>query len=245
MVDERLAFIEPLEERIGVPRGTLGPLLGEPNDWAFIVQLAVLLEAGLTEVLVRAIGKEQLRRHVSRLSQGGSNGRIQLALDIEVIDATSARRLKAVAGVRNSFAHRPSNLGGSLRDYVLGLDASQRQQLVLDLLGATKQKELPVYGEESLPADTVKYFLWLATSYVLTDLAMTDQKVEMRRQLDDLERWALDSYTRQPDGWTLSAMFETPDGRVRKPTTEGSHPMADTLADTKGRTSETPSQQGP
>jgi hypothetical protein len=25
MVDERLAFVEPLEERIGIPKGTMGP----------------------------------------------------------------------------------------------------------------------------------------------------------------------------------------------------------------------------
>jgi hypothetical protein len=102
MVEERLAFVEPLEQRIGIPKGTLGPLLREESDWAFIVKLAVILEAALTEVLVVHLNQEGMRNHIRGLQMQGRAGRIPLAVAVGALSEEDAAVMAAIADVRNS-----------------------------------------------------------------------------------------------------------------------------------------------
>lgn len=214
MIDERLAFIEPLEERIGIPRGTMGPLLREENDWAFIVKLAVVLEASLTEVLVSHLHNEGMRPHIRGLQMQGRSGRIPLAVSVGAIAEEDATIMAAIADVRNSFAHSPRNIGGSLEAYAKGLTLHEKQQLLKKLFALSDETAKHMFdshkGKSDWLPEALRFVLWLAGGQVLAKLAMRDAAAAKERgeqRLIELRAKAFDALENNPGAFTLGDLF--------------------------------------
>jgi hypothetical protein len=219
MIDERLAFVEPLEERIGIPKGTMGPLLREESDWAFIVKLAVILEASLIEVLVAHLGNESMRTHIRGLQMQGRTGRIPLAVSVGALSEEDAATMAAIADVRNSFAHSTQNIGGSLSAFAKGLSLHEKQQLFKKLFGtsdeAAKNALDPMQSKSDWLPDSMRFVLWLAGGQVLAGLAMRTNKAEKERdeqRLKALQAKAFEALENHPGAFALSDLFKKAQG---------------------------------
>ena len=215
MIDERLAFVEPLEERIGIPLDTMGPLLREENDWAFIVKLAVILEASLTEVLVAHLHNEGMRLHIRGLQMQGRTGRIPLAVAVGALSEEDAGTMAAIADVRNSFAHSPRNIGGSLEQYAKGLSLHDKQQLLKKLFGTSDETAKnafdPTKGKSDWLPEAMRFVLWLAGGQVLAKLAMREKdaaRAQEEQRLQELRAKAFDALEKHPGAFTLADMFK-------------------------------------
>jgi hypothetical protein len=75
-----------IEKTLGLPRQLFASLLDEPSDWSFVIKLAVMLEAALTQVISSRLDTPELQRHLARLNLDGRTGKLQLAIDLGVID---------------------------------------------------------------------------------------------------------------------------------------------------------------
>jgi hypothetical protein len=187
IIDERLALIEPFEERIGIPRGTMKPLLNDESDWGFIIKLGVILEASLTEAIISHLDNESLREHVRGLQQQGRVGRIPFAIQVGAITEGAGATLGVIASVRNQFAHSPRHIGGSLVAYAKGLDLHEKQQIFKRLFdvddAAAKDAFDPKKGKSDWLPEAMRFVLWLAAQEVLTQMSISDARAEMLREM--------------------------------------------------------------
>ncbi|MDO8048468.1 hypothetical protein O3301_08315 [Janthinobacterium sp. SUN211] len=133
---KKLILYSSLESRLDIPKGFIDKLHSEPDDWAYIVKLAVLCEAAVTHALVASVGNDSNREiwydHFSNLS---NFKRLELAHKLSIFSKNVREQLDAVGQFRNSFAHEVKNLGGSLSDFFKYCSPDKKRELSSKLLG--------------------------------------------------------------------------------------------------------------
>ena len=177
--------VRALADAIGIRRGFYEQLLYEPTDWAFLVQLQVVVEAVIADKVVKALHQADAFEHVARLPLEGKTGKLQLALTLGVLDASSAEAFRALAACRNRFAHRTANLGATLENFGESLDAGTKLDLIrrlgaleLDAEATEQAAGFPGFGTR------LRHRIWLSTAIALARLA--DDRIHER--LAELQR---------------------------------------------------------
>lgn len=184
--------VRALADAIGLRPGFYERLLSEPSDWAFLVQLQVLVEAALAERIVRALKRDQAFDHVSRLALDGKTGKLQLALSLGVLDPDSADVMRALAACRNRFAHRTSTIGATLEKFGESLDAATKLDLLKKLgaldpddEGSEQAAGFPGFGAK------LRHRIWLSTAIalaMLADKALGARLVPLQREMESAQR---------------------------------------------------------
>ncbi len=205
-VEER---IRELEDAIGLQRGFYQGLLHEGNDWAFLIQLQVIVEAAVTNKVVKLLDQEKAFDHVSRLALDGKTGKLQLALSLGVLDPANADAIRALAACRNRFAHRISSIGSSLDRFGESLDAGTKLDL-LRKMGTLQPEDESAARDAGFPefGAKLRHRLWLSTVVALARLAdarLHDQLGQLRRAMEHTPADSLD--TSPPMAGTLLEEF--------------------------------------
>lgn len=186
------------EQRLDLPPGFVVDLLRTGSDWEFIIKLAVLAEAAVTQALVSCLHNELLFDHLSGQRQ---SARLQLCGKLGVLSKQEQSILEALAQIRNQFAHRVENLSRTLVDYFVSLPVANQVRLANTLLmyeGDDRYKEcddLSLFVQtfrESLHTATVISLSVLSTKRLTAEAERMrhlwlEQQVEGRRQ--DLARF--------------------------------------------------------
>lgn len=207
-IDER---IRELGDAIGLPPGFYERLLTEPSDWAFLVQLLVVVEAAIAQRVVGELKQERAFDHASRLAFDGRTGKLQLAQALGILDSSSADALRALAACRNRFAHRIANVGASLERFGESLDANTKLDM-LRKMGALQAEDEGIERDADFPefGSRLRHRLWLSTAVVLGRIAnarVHPQLVGLRRELERSQsdtlrptpRTLLDFYTKNSE----------------------------------------------
>lgn len=154
---------------LGLNERVILDLIDEPSDWSFVVKLAVIVEAALTQAIASRLDTDELQQHLNRLSVGGRTGKIQLASDLGIIGPKAAARLKSIASLRNVFAHDVSVIGLSLGVHVESLQKSENQRLSATLLGIDGNEKPP--SPTLMSAQEARHVVWVAGVLSLLDLS--------------------------------------------------------------------------
>ncbi len=139
MFRERSKMLIPIEEKLKLPNGFILGLRNEVSDWAFLIKLAVLVEATVVNVLLTHLNNEKLRGHLNEL---GNQKRLHLAETLGVLEKEDMLILGRLATIRNSFAHRVENLTGSLQTYINSLNRDQKVATLQNLHRLRDSKKL-------------------------------------------------------------------------------------------------------
>lgn len=170
-----------IEKTLGLPRQLFASLLDEPSDWSFVIKLAVMLEAALTQVISSRLDTPELQRHLARLNLDGRTGKLQLAIDLGVIDQIVASKIRAVSEIRNTFAHDVTIINKSLIDIIDSMTERQRKELAgrllrMDGVGLESSSELDFSGSQS------RFMLWYGGGLALGLLARAFDKNEASKR---------------------------------------------------------------
>jgi hypothetical protein len=122
------AFL-PLENLLGLTEGFVRELIDEKDDWAFIIKVAVIVEATLGKVINAFLQNPLIEKHIRVLPMGGRTGKIQLARDLGIIGPKSMARLRAIAEIRNDFAHSLGVVQLSIDEYFARLSPAEASVL--------------------------------------------------------------------------------------------------------------------
>lgn len=170
-----------IEKTLGLPRQLFASLLDEPSDWSFVIKLAVILEAALTQVIASQLDTPELQRHLAGLNLDGRTGKLQLALDLGVINQIVASKIRAISEMRNTFAHDVTIINKSLNDIIESMTEHQRTELAVRLLrmdgvGLESSSELDFSGSQS------RFMLWYGGGLALGLLARAFDKNEASKR---------------------------------------------------------------
>lgn len=125
-------LLRDLETRLRIPPGYILSLRDQGSDWEYIVKLALLVEAAMTEYIVDELGNPKVYDHISNSEQ---SKRLKLAFELGLITKSDKDLLLTVAEVRNAFAHRVVNLHRTLETYLVELPRDRRKEIAKRILG--------------------------------------------------------------------------------------------------------------
>jgi len=185
-------LIGELGAEIGLQPGFYEGLLKEKNDWAFLIQLQVVVEAAITHALIKALKEDRAFDHISRLNFDGRTGKLSLAHALGVLDSSSINALRGLSACRNSFAHRIANIGTTLEAFGESLDEKSKLSLVrkMGLLEPDDEKAEQAAGFPGF-GSKLRYRLWFSTACALAclpDARLRADLVRLRRHLVHTER---------------------------------------------------------
>lgn len=180
------AFL-PLENLLGLTEGFVRELIDEKDDWAFIIKVAVIVEATLGKVINAFLQNPLIEKHIRVLPMGGRTGKIQLARDLGIIGPKSMARLRAIAEIRNDFAHSLGVVQLSIEGYLSRLpsaDASALWERFFALDGAEKSSPV-VKPKETVETDETDARNGKLLIYSCAWLALSELAVAYRRISND------------------------------------------------------------
>lgn len=182
----RAIMLRALEERLKLPQAYIMSLHEEPSDWVSIVKLALLVEATLTEYIVRELGNPKLFEHISNSE---NSKRLKLAETLGLISKADRHLLSMLAEVRNDFAHQVVNLTRPLSAYIGDLPLQRQKEIAGHLIGADGKQQLRKAGidvPEWLP-DAFRSALINSVVLPLISMSMLD---DIRERDKEKAAWA-------------------------------------------------------
>lgn len=197
----RMELFASLEKRIGIPYGFFWSLRKEQDDWAYIVKLAVICEAAVTHALVMHVKNNDLLEHFSDLPQAR---RLELAKHLGIVSDADRLTLGAIAGVRNSFAHRVENLGGSLEAFFHSRTQEQKIDLITKLVQLEGQDKPKRDDDMSGHGQFFKTQLFACAMRPLQSIANFGLDVDKKAEEERLKNMILSDLFRGDvgaDGW--------------------------------------------
>lgn len=177
-------LVLPLENLLGLTAGFVKDLLDEKDDWAFIIKLAVVVEASLGKVVNAYLQNPSMEKHVRMLPMDGRTGKIQLARDLGIIGPKAMARLRAIAEIRNDFAHNPGVIQLSIKEYfsrLSGVDAVALYEKFFAIDGHEKPSQVgkPKNTLETNEEDgkISKLLVWCCAWLALSELAAAYRRI--------------------------------------------------------------------
>jgi hypothetical protein len=122
--------IKDAEQHLGVPRGTLGDIRNDTDFLAIVkihATIGPLLNEAIRQNLTRALSHPKVAfpggDAVADFVLGGRlDSKIRLALKAEIISEDNARFIRAVARLRNHYAHNVSNMTQYIHEAATAID---------------------------------------------------------------------------------------------------------------------------
>jgi hypothetical protein len=180
-------LMDAVEKELGLGAGFL-MRLREGDDWAFVIESGTLIEAALTQAIVEALGRPDLREFVGEMSLRGRAGRMTLAKQLNLLNAMESKLAERVSDVRNDFAHDVRYVRMTLGEYFKAKPV--RVEELVEAVGFwehTPSKQ--VHGNARIGLETSpKHILWLAVVRFLSGVHRSASKVKLDRLLDELDR---------------------------------------------------------
>lgn len=183
---------------LGLNQQVILDLIDEPSDWSFVIKIAVIVEAALTQAIASRLDTTELQNHLNRLSVGGRTGKIQLSSDLGMLGPKAVARLKSIASLRNVFAHDVSVIGLSLGAYVESLSKQEKLRLLSELLGIDGKEQSSSTAEIS--AETARHIVWVASVLSLLDLSHTYKSNTNAQRWRDARLLIGDAFLSQREG---------------------------------------------
>ena len=177
--DMRAELLLRTEQRLQLPERYILKLRTEGSDWEFIIKLAVLAEAAVTQALVSTLHNELMFDHISGISQ---SVRLNLCEKLGLLKREEKLILDSLATTRNQFAHRVENLQKTLADYVDGLLPSQKVELTTRLLTLEGDDRYKEKDDFSWLGKAFRQVLLDAVILPLAALSTKDQEAEADRE---------------------------------------------------------------
>lgn len=121
-----IAEITALERDIGVRIGFFRELVTEGDDWAFIVKMHALIEAGVSHLLTEVSGHPGLLDLFSELDVSNARtGKIVFGKALGCLDRGQRKTIRKLSELRNRLVHDVSNVDFNLEEWAGALDPNQ------------------------------------------------------------------------------------------------------------------------
>ena len=92
--------------------------LQNEDDWGFVVKLAALLEAVVTELLIQNIDNEKINIHITKLNLLGATGKLKLGKELDALNPRLVKLCNAFQPLRNKFVHSTKYLHTPFNEFL-------------------------------------------------------------------------------------------------------------------------------
>ena len=160
------------------------------DPWSFAIKVNALLEATLTEIILRSLGDPRLEEPIARLNVLGSHGKIAFCRALGVFDSQDLAFIEALAQVRTRVVHDIRNTASDFGAYVAGFPPSDQPGLLRRLVPRSPDDD----ARRKLFAFNPVLTIWISLVPVLVKARLHWIGVDDRRRLTNLsETFAVDA----------------------------------------------------
>jgi hypothetical protein len=161
-----------LEESLGISKDFFHKIFLDEFDWSLVIKLSVIIEAALDRLL--KIYFENLpESFISKLNINGSTGKIQLLLDLNLINQSERNRIIEIIKIRNKFAHRIEFIDKTIFQYYLKLNPDESYNF-FDKLLTGKNKSNKSNSSEGAAVDENTLRIIFFTACIISLISITD-----------------------------------------------------------------------
>ena len=175
---KQLKHIRATLESIGVAESFFKDLIDRGDDWSFIVKLHSLLEAALTDLLLKDLERMELEEILANLEMSNSKtGKLAFAKQLKITTKRGRRFIKKLSELRNELVHRIKNTSFSF-EYELSKDdggkiASAAKNCVSSASEFLKE-EIDI-ADTQVPRDTFakenpRLMIWFGAFFVISEM---------------------------------------------------------------------------
>ncbi|MFC5049104.1 hypothetical protein ACFPK9_00530 [Rubritalea spongiae] len=100
----------------------------DEDDWSFVIKSHALIEASLTELLVKQLGDSRIKKVIELLPLSDSRaGKIKLARDLEILEDKEYNYIRRYSELRNQLVHKVENINFTFESYISQMNKDQRK----------------------------------------------------------------------------------------------------------------------
>lgn len=173
--------VRELEGKIGVPEKFIFNLLTSGSDWLFVIILHSFLEATLTQLIIKALGKNELENIINRLEM---INKVEYAKSLSLLSKEARRFIYKLSEIRNIFVHNIESISINLRQYVKDLNSDQLKNFIkATKYGINEQFEIngTKVEREVFIKDNPRIAMWMSAHAVIAEMSMAIG-IELKKQ---------------------------------------------------------------
>jgi DNA-binding MltR family transcriptional regulator len=167
--------VSSLEVKLQIRNGFFDDLFQE-DDWSFIIKSHAIIEAAVSTLLTRYLGKEELIDVFARIELSNKSfGKIQFLKCLNILEKEERRFISSLSELRNKLVHNIQEIDFSFSSYINGLKKEQKQNFINNFgycfLVENKNGERKVDKQDHILSNPKKT-IWLSLKYILANLSM-------------------------------------------------------------------------
>jgi len=192
------SLFKELESAIGIQEGFFKDLIKNKNDWSFVIGLHAFLEAAMTILIVKALGKEDIHGIIARLPIGHSNnGKIAFIKKLSLLSDNAIKFIQTLSEIRNNCVHDIKHLKLNLEEYYSHLDESSKKRFV-DYIGYNLKDEITIQKNQIKKADFIRenprFSIEFDAFYVIWEIALKLGAVTLKHRENELNKKAAELF---------------------------------------------------
>ncbi|MBC2605747.1 hypothetical protein [Pelagicoccus albus] len=127
----------------------------EEDDWSFVIKSHALIEASVTNLLIRRIGEPEMTKFVKRMPLSDSeSGKVVLLKDLGLLDSGLRSFIRWYSELRNKLVHNLEHIDFQLESHFASLDPNQKKswkKKVNDIIEIPETLEKIFYSNWKIP----------------------------------------------------------------------------------------------
>lgn len=181
-------LVRELERKLRLPEKFALNILKEGDDWSFVIKLHSFLEAALTQLIIKALGKEELEDMIGELEM---IKKIEYTKSLSLLSKEARRFIYMLSKIRNFFVHNIESISLNLLKYIKDLNSDQLRNFIKAMRFAIKET-LEINGDKVERDDFIKdvprITVWICAYTVIQEISA---EVGLQISKRDLEKWKL------------------------------------------------------
>lgn len=173
-----------LEKRLKIPKGFCAALWKE-DDWSFLIKIYALLEAALTQAIIRKVGSRAIASFIARR---GISEKLRLAQGLKLLTKDHTEFVDQLVELRNPLVHTVRQLNFSLKTFLTKSKKAKRQSIRGRLLRIFATDDRQDKGVQRMITRDPKFVIWTGTLYLVDRLVAHIELVEIEKDSQNANR---------------------------------------------------------
>jgi len=148
--------VQLIEKEVGVRRGFLASLLKE-DDWSFIIKIHALLEAAVSYLLCKTLGRDELAEVFPYVELSEKRaGKMAFVKALNLLEEPDRRFVSSLSELRNQLVHKVKNVEFDLKKHIGEMPPEQLASFAKKFNSFSKGEEVDYQGKKMPPEEVFR-----------------------------------------------------------------------------------------
>jgi hypothetical protein len=148
--------VQLIEKEVGVRSGFLESLR-EGDDWSFVIKTHALLEAAVSNLICKTLGRDELAEVFSHVELSGKQaGKMAFVKALDLLDEPDRRFISSLSELRNQLVHNIANVDFDLKQYTSAMLPNELDSFAKKFNSFSEGETVDYQGEKLSPNEVFR-----------------------------------------------------------------------------------------